>query len=73
MVSIGVEMAKTIEPAPAGVCAACEEKRVHTVAEWKLHRFAGHGYSEGIGWSHPDLKKVSGSERPKGVSDNASL
>jgi hypothetical protein len=40
-------------------CAACSEKRIHTPAEWiEFHPYAGHGYSEGLGWSHPDLEAL---------------
>lgn len=36
-------------------CPACEFLRLHTLEDWKHHRFAGHGYFKGIGWSHPEL------------------
>jgi hypothetical protein len=37
-------------------CPACIEKRVHTAEEWRdYHPLAGHGYSEGQGWTRPDL------------------
>ncbi len=72
MGTIGVEMGKPVEPAPAALCPACAEKRVHTVSEWtEFHRYARHGYSEGIGWTHPDLERLAGAADlanvPKGV------
>ena len=41
-------------------CDACREKRLHTPAEWnEFHRFAGHGFTEGMGWTHPALEKAA--------------
>ncbi len=41
-------------------CNACRERRVHTPAEWsEFHPFAGHGYTEGVGWSDPALEKLN--------------
>jgi hypothetical protein len=41
-------------------CAACSEGRLHTPAEWEaFHPLAGHGYAEGIGWTHPVLKAAN--------------
>jgi len=37
------------------MCSACEFKRVHRPEEWRNHPWAGHGYQERLGWSHPDL------------------
>jgi len=38
-------------------CDACNEKRLHTAAEWsEFHEFAGHGYSDYAGWTHPALE-----------------
>lgn len=37
-------------------CPACDGERLHTVDErMRFHPFAGHGYSEGQGWSTPEL------------------
>jgi hypothetical protein len=38
------------------ICPACTEKRVHTAEDWKHHPYAGHGYQERLGWTHPDLE-----------------
>src|SRR5262249_19302291 len=53
--TFGVEMAKRV------TCDACDAKRRHTPAEWRqYHPDAGHGYTEGQGWSHPDLEAADG-------------
>lgn len=37
-------------------CPACDKMRLHTANERAAyHRLAGHGYSEGQGWSTPEL------------------
>jgi hypothetical protein len=43
-------------------CPACQAKRLHTPEDWKLHPYAGHGYTKEGGWSHGDLAK----EKEKG-------
>jgi hypothetical protein len=57
-------------------CGACNEKRIHAPAEWsEFHRYAGHGFSEGLGWSHPDLEAAANerADRPlAALDDNAS-
>jgi hypothetical protein len=52
---------KTDLPRPLGDgfkvgCAACEEQRCHTEAEWKNHPYRGHGFSKEIGYTHPELQ-----------------
>jgi hypothetical protein len=38
-------------------CPACDEKRVHTPAEWaEFHEYAGHGYAAGVGWTRAELE-----------------
>ncbi len=37
------------------MCSACAAKRTHTPDDWALHPYAGHGYAQGQGWTHPDL------------------
>lgn len=45
MGSLGLEMA-SMTP-----CDACNERRLHTAAEWsEFHEYAGHGYAAGVGW-----------------------
>ena len=40
-------------------CDACNERRLHTAAEWsEFHEFAGHGYSDTTGWTHPGLEAI---------------
>src|SRR4030095_1940644 len=36
-------------------CPSCAAKRTHTPEDWALHPYAGHGYAQGQGWTHPDL------------------
>jgi len=36
-------------------CPACAVKRLHSLEDWTLHPYAGHGYVKGQGWTHPDL------------------
>jgi hypothetical protein len=40
-------------------CPACAEKRLHTLADWTHHPYAGHGFN-GSTWSHPDLQVLAG-------------
>ena len=35
-------------------CAACIQKRVHSIEEWKNHPNAGHGF-DGSKWTKPEL------------------
>lgn len=37
-------------------CRACQERRRHTEEDWKNHPYRGHGYTDNVGWSHPDLE-----------------
>jgi hypothetical protein len=63
--SVGLEMGEAMKqkqtlPIPA-ICPACQDKRLHTVREWtEFHRFAGHGYVENVGWTHPELAEAAG-------------
>jgi hypothetical protein len=41
-------------------CPACAAKRTHTPDDWALHPYAGHGYAQGQGWTHPDLQARAG-------------
>ena len=36
-------------------CPACTAKRLHEPSDWALHPYAGHGYQDYQGWTHPDL------------------
>ena len=36
-------------------CPACTAKRLHEPSDWALHPYAGHGYQDNQGWTHPDL------------------
>jgi hypothetical protein len=49
-------------------CPACTEKRLHATADWSHHPYAGHGYQNGQGWSHPDL-----AHRPQAAGAETSL
>ena len=42
-----------VTPAPG--CPACLRYAIHTAEDWKLHPYAGHGFSPERGWSHPDI------------------
>jgi hypothetical protein len=39
-------------------CEACQTQSIHTAEDWKLHPYAGHGFSPERGWSHPNLGKA---------------
>lgn len=57
-------MAATPTPTP---CDACRERRLHTADEWTAyHRFAGHGYAAGVGWTDAGLVPAAGerADRP---------
>lgn len=38
-------------------CPACAEKRLHQIADWEMHPYAGHGFN-GNAWTHPDLPQA---------------
>lgn len=49
-------------------CIACQEKRQHTVKEYKqYHPLAGHGYTPESGWTHPDIAQGRIDESSKRV------
>jgi hypothetical protein len=51
--------ALTIYRTPNPDCPACALKTVHTPDDWKeFHPFTGHGYTRGVGWSHPDIERA---------------
>lgn len=60
-------------------CPACVGRRVHSAAEWKNHKFAGHGRTKEMGWTHPELateivtaQNVQNSVQPKDRSGRLS-
>jgi hypothetical protein len=53
--------ARLRDPSYCPACPACTAERRHNPAELAdHHRFAGHGYASGQGWSHPDLDPAHG-------------
>ena len=40
-------------------CPAYIAKRLHEPSDWALHPYAGHGYQDNQGWTHPDLSPSS--------------
>jgi len=44
-------------------CPACTEKRLHDTTDWSFHPWAGHGFQNGQGWSHPDLANKPDADR----------
>jgi len=54
-------------------CPACIERRLHTPADWALHPLAGHGYQEGLGWTHPDLQVQNENVQPLKTGAGTSL
>jgi hypothetical protein len=44
-------------------CPACIVRRLHTEEEWKLHPFAGHGFTKEQGYTHPRLAELAEEDR----------
>jgi hypothetical protein len=44
-------------------CRACVARRAHTREEWKLHPFAGHGFTQEQGYTHPRLAELAEEDR----------
>ena len=37
------------------MCPACAARRLHASTDWEWHPYAGHGFQDRVGWSHPDI------------------